>query len=232
MLVATVQPLSADSSADSATLDAAERLTTETLLSKLTTELTSHFSLEGELNLELLRPWSPPAEEAYIWEVSVNEYPSKVASSMLVRCHVLADGQAVGEYSFVLRATLWQDSWSTRVPIRAQTVFSPEILEVRRVNILRERNALPASAGDGSFVLARTVSAGRLLTWNDIARRPLIRKGSLVVVSAIDGPLTVTLKALAMENGAKGDTITLRNRESRKDFSATVIDENRVQVTF
>ena len=94
------------------------------------------------------------------------------------------------------------------------------------------RDALPASAGDDSFVFARNVSAGRLLSWNDIARRPLVRKGALVAVSAIDGPLTVTLKALAMQNGARGDTIILRNRESRKDFSATVIDENHVQVHF
>jgi flagella basal body P-ring formation protein FlgA len=40
------------------------------------------------------------------------------------------------------------------------------------------------------------------------------------------------MKALAMENGAQGDTVTLRNPVSRKDFSALVVDENRVQVRF
>jgi flagella basal body P-ring formation protein FlgA len=40
------------------------------------------------------------------------------------------------------------------------------------------------------------------------------------------------MKALAMENGARGDTITVRNPESRKDIAALVTDENRVQVRF
>ncbi|MCX6945752.1 MAG: flagella basal body P-ring formation protein FlgA [Opitutales bacterium] len=40
------------------------------------------------------------------------------------------------------------------------------------------------------------------------------------------------MKALALENGAQGDTVTLRNPESHKDFSALVIDENHVQVRF
>ena len=74
--------------------------------------------------------------------------------------------------------------------------------------------------------------AGRLLTWRDIARRPLVKKGNIVEVSAADGLLLVTLKALAMENGAQGDTVTVRNPESQKTFAAIVVDENRVQVRF
>jgi len=232
MLVATVQPLSADSLAGSATLDVTERMTTDELLRQLTSDLTSHFNLEGDLNLELLRAWSPPTEEARSWQVIIKQYPSKMATSLLVRCEIIADDHISGEHSLVLRASLWQDAWSARLPLKTHGIFDPDALEVRRVNMLRERNALPTSAGDDSFVFARNVSAGRLLSWNDIARRPLVRKGSLVAVSAIDGPLTVTLKALAMQNGARGDTIILRNRESRKDFSATVIDENHVQVHF
>ena len=54
----------------------------------------------------------------------------------------------------------------------------------------------------------------------------------LVEVAAIDGSLVVTLKAQALESGAQGDIVTLRNPESRRNFSATVIHENRVQVRF
>jgi flagella basal body P-ring formation protein FlgA len=98
--------------------------------------------------------------------------------------------------------------------------------------MFRERDALPAAVGDHSYMMVRAVSAGRLLTWHDIGRRPLVRKGSLVEVSAADGQLLITMKALAMENGAQGDTVTVRNPETRRDFAAKVIDENRVQVRF
>jgi flagellar basal body P-ring formation protein FlgA len=35
-----------------------------------------------------------------------------------------------------------------------------------------------------------------------------------------------------MQNGAQGEAVTVRNLEPRKDFTAFVIDENRVQVRF
>ena len=73
---------------------------------------------------------------------------------------------------------------------------------------------------------------GGVLTWRDIARRPLVKKGEVVEVSAVDGLLFVTMKALAMESGAQGDTVTVRNPESQKNFAAVVTDENRVQVRF
>jgi flagella basal body P-ring formation protein FlgA len=59
-----------------------------------------------------------------------------------------------------------------------------------------------------------------------------VRKGDVVDVSAIEGQLAVTLKAMAMENGAQGDVITVRNLDSKKNITAFVIDENHVQVRF
>ena len=44
--------------------------------------------------------------------------------------------------------------------------------------------------------------------------------------------LAISMKALAMENGAKGDLIKLRNLESRKEFSGQILNENRVQIHF
>jgi len=71
-----------------------------------------------------------------------------------------------------------------------------------------------------------------MLTWRDITRRPLVKKGDIVEVSASTGLLVVTMKALAMESGAQGETVTVRNPESHKNFSAIVVDENRVKVRF
>jgi flagellar basal body P-ring formation protein FlgA len=207
-------------------------LTREHLLATLTRDIAAHFKLEGDLQLELLRPWAPPARVAANWEIAVLDYPSVPSSSLLLRCRVLADGAVAAEPTFVLRAQLWRDAWATRQPLTVGAAFDAAVLEARRVDLLRERDALPAAVGDRSYIFARAVPAGRQLTWRDIARRPLVKKGDLVEVSAIEGPLVVTMKALAMENGARGDTVTVRNPESRKDFAAMVIDENRVQVRF
>ncbi len=207
-------------------------LTREHLVSELTRHLAAHFNLDGELQLELLRPWSPPARLAKSWQLEVLEFPAVAGSSMLLRCRVLADGEPAAESTLVLRASLWRDAWASRMPLANGDTFDPSMLEVRRVDLFRERDALPAAVGDRSYAMTRAVAAGRLLTWRDVGRRPLVKKGQFVEVSAVEGHLVVTMKALAMENGAQGETVTVRNPESRKDFAAMVVDENRVQVRF
>lgn len=207
-------------------------LTRDDFVAAVTSSLVAHFNLEGELQLELLRSWSAPARVARVWTVDLVEYPSILAPAMLARCHVLADGQVAGEYTITMHASLLRDAWSARQPLLANTVFEASQLEVRKVDFLRERDALPAAVGDRSFVFARSVQQSRLLTWRDIARRPLVRKGDFVEVAAIDGLLQVSMKGLAMESGAQGDTVTVRNPESRKEFAAQVVAENRVQIRF
>jgi flagella basal body P-ring formation protein FlgA len=217
-----------------ATVDAsaAAPLDQARFIAALGRDLATHFNLTGELALELLRPWSPPARVAGNWQVVVTEYPSIAASSMLVRCRLVADGTDTGEATVVLRAALWRDAWVARQPLPAGAVFDPARLETRRVDLFRERDALPADVGDNTFVLVRALSPNRLLNWRGIARRPLVRKGELVDVGAVDGMLQITMKGLAMENGAQGDTVTVRNLESNKDIHAQVVAENRVQVRF
>ena len=216
----------------SAAVAAPVPLARDQFIAQLASDLGNHFKLEGELQLELLRTWSPPVRLAETWSIEMLEYPSIPASSMLIRCRVLADGVVSGESTLVLRAALFRDVWVSKQPLMAGATFDPSVLETRRVDLFRERDALPALIGDRSYSVARSVNAGRVLTWRDITRRPLVRKGNLVEVSAGDGQLLITMKALAMENGAQGDTVTVRNPDSRKDFAAMVIDENRVQVRF
>lgn len=201
-------------------------------LAALNRDLSAHFNLSGELTLELLRPWTPPARAAVSWQVAVTEYPTVAASAMLVRCRILADGVVASETSLMLRAALWRDAWAARAPQAPGATFDPAQLETRRVDLFRERDALPADVGDGSFIFTRALTANRLLSWRDISRRPLVRKGEMVEVAATEGGLLITLKGLAMENGAQGDTVTIRNLESKRDVHARVVAENRVQVRF
>lgn len=207
-------------------------LARDELLLQLGRKITAHFNLDGELQLELLRSWVSPARTAAVWDVVVVEFPQVVSSSLLLRCRLLGDGAPVAETTFVLRAQLWREVWAARQPIAIGASFDPAALEVRRVDALRERDLVPVATGDRSYVFARGVSPGRLLTWRDMTRRPLVKKGELVEVSAVDGGLAVTMKALAMESGAQGDTVTVRNPVSRRDFAALVVEENRVQVRF
>ncbi len=235
-LIATallVRPMHLPAAETDATAEpAATQFSREQLLAGLTRALTTHFNFDGELQIELLRAWAPPVRSATAWDLNVVDFPASAASSMMVRCRLSADGTVALDTTLVVKAQLWRDAWASRLPLAVGALFDVTALETRRVDLLRERDVLPASVGDRSYVFSRAIPAGRLLTWRDVSRRPLVKKGDIVEVSAKDGPLQITMKALAMESGAQGETVTVRNPESRKNFSALVVDENRVQVRF
>ena len=214
--------------------DVPRALAAEELTRLLAPQLKAHFSCEGDLALELLllRPGLPGNHPAAAWDLQVTEYPAVAAASMMVRCRPVADGVPLAEQTVVLRANLWRDAWYAKEPIAPGELFDPARLEVRRADFLRDRDAVVVTMYGPAYVLARNVAAGRLLQWRDLTKRPLVRKGEIVEVSATDGRLIVNLKGVVLQNGGQGDFVTVRNPDSKKDFSACVIDENRVQVRF
>jgi flagella basal body P-ring formation protein FlgA len=204
----------------------------DAFLAALTRDVSTHFNVEGVMQLELLRPWPETRPVSANWTLAVLEYPQAPASTMLLRCQVRDESGTVVEATLPVHAALWRDTWVVRLPVTPGETFDPSSLEPRRSDMLRDRDLLPASEGDRSYVFSRAVPVGRMLTWHDISRHPLVRRGDLVVVTAADGLLVVSMKALALENGAQGDTVTVRNTESRKEFTALVTDEDHVQIQF
>ena len=135
----------------------------EQVIASLTRAIVAHFNLEGDLQLELLRAWTPPARAAHAWDLEVLEFPATASSTMMLRSRVVADGAPFpAETNILVRAQLWRDAWVARQPAVSGGVFDASALETRRVDLLRDREALPAAVGDRSYIFARAVSAGRV----------------------------------------------------------------------
>lgn len=202
------------------------------VLVELARQLNQHFNQEGDLQLTLLRPWTSPVAESAAFTLEVVEYPAVLAPSMLVHVRLQSDDRALGEHTLMLRAQLFRDVWAARDPLERAAALEPAQLDIRRVDVLREREALPVSINTADFTIVRSVTSGRLLTWRDVARRALVRKGEVIEISATDGMLSITMKGVAMENGAAGELVRVRNMDSKKEFSALVVADARAQVRF
>jgi flagella basal body P-ring formation protein FlgA len=201
-------------------------------LAALNTLILAHYSLEGELQLDFTRPWVDPTPSTVPLSLVVVEFPKQVSSTLLLKVKIESSQLSSAEFPVVLRAQLWREAWSTRQPVARDEVFDSSRLELRKIDLLRERDVLPANAGDGSYAYSHPVPAGRLLSWRDLAPRSLVRKGELIEVAAVDGPISVCMKAVALQNGAVGETISVRNPDSKKEISAQVVGEKRVVVRF
>ena len=206
----------------------------EAFIAELEKELSTRLSLNGELKLTLAQPWKELKMPASDFAVTIVEAPaSGVAGTFVVRAKITSSGETVTELPVSLRAQLWQEVWTASSRLERGQPLDRSLLSTTRVDSLRERQPPLFSEIDPSnFEVAQTITASRALTRRDVIPRPLIRKGRVVEVIAQQGQLAITMKALALESGASGDLIKLRNIESRKEFTGQILDENKVQVHF
>jgi flagella basal body P-ring formation protein FlgA len=211
---------------------AAAPVVPEVFLPQISSQLATHFGVAGELQLELLRSWHPPATPASDWKMLLVAPPPKLTPQLLVRVRLEAGDRQLGEWTLPLQARLWNDALAVHQPLdRGQTV-NVSLFDLRRTDFLQDKDAVPASADLSGLAITRPLGAGELLTWRNIAKRSLVQRGQRIDVVATSGTLTITLKAQAMQNGALGETILVRNLDSRRDFSAVVTAENQARVTF
>ncbi len=205
-------------------------LGSDQVLAGLARDLHARFNLNGDLQIDFANPWAPPSRIAKDWRVSIVEFPPGAGASMVVRYRIFADSAPLEESTVILHASLWRDAWFAREPLVAGGTLEAALVEPRRIDCFRVRDGIPADTAQTDFILTRSVQAGAMLTWFDIGHRPLVRKGDIIEVSATEGLLHVSMKALALQNGALGDVVTVRNPESLKTFPALVVGDSHVEI--
>ncbi len=206
-------------------------------LATLAALLVDRYQAEGELRLAWQRP--PAASAPRDADLELVNCPAVLASQILVLVRAREASGRVTEHTLLLRAELLRDGWQLRQPAVIGAPLAPAALESRRVDALRERDAFvldaASSSGAASFPeldFARSVPAGRVLVWRDVVRRPLVRRGQPVDVVASDGSLTVSLRGVALHDAARGESVRVRNPDSKREFVAVVTAESRASVRF
>ncbi len=213
------------------------RLGEPELFERLARRLTDRLALEdGELSLSPVTPWTPIELPAGTWDAALIEAPDVkgLTSSFYLHFRVEVGDRQVGEWQVPVRAQLAQEVWvATRRLARGETPDASADLEKRRLNVLAERQSpIPARTALDGYEFAQTVAAGQPLTWRDLSPRTLVHRGQVVNVVAADGPFSISMKALATQDGANGAMVRVRNLNSQRDIEARVVGENKVQVRF
>jgi flagella basal body P-ring formation protein FlgA len=230
LAVVAPQSAAAQTATSSALAPATPPATAEDLwLVSLTALLADRYHTTGELRLSWIRarPAGTPADA----DLVLVSAPSELASQLLVTVRATDAAGRAAEHTLVLRAELWRDGLALRDAAPTGAPLDPASADIRRFDALRERDALPLNAVN-EMAFARAVPAGRLLTRRDVIRFPLVRRGQTIEVLATDGRLTVTLRAIALNDAGRGETVRVRNPDSKKDFVAEVIADSRATIRF
>ena len=213
---------------------AAHTLGADAFVAELEKELGTRLGLTGELKLTLAQPWKVLKLPAADFAIAISETPaSGINGTFLIRAKITSGGDLVSDAQVSLRAQLWQEVWTAASRLERGQALDRSLLSTAKVDVLREHQPpLPADVDPSTLEVAQTVNASRPLTRRDVIERPLIRRGQVVEVVAQQGLLAISMKALALESGAGGQLIKLRNLESRREFSAQILNESKVRVHF
>lgn len=188
---------------------------------------------KGQLELRLTRPWAPLLVPDEPLTVRLLELPSTgLSPHFMVRFELVTARDRLGPWQVPVQARLWREVWVARSPLQPGTLLA-------EADVVRERRDLlsvgepiladPFAAATNTLLeLAEAVPAGRPITQRAVRPRPVVRRGQIVEAVLADGPLTIRLKVEALESGAPGQLVRVRNLESKREFKGKVQDAQTV----
>lgn len=132
-----------------------------------------------------------------------------------------------------LTGTVFVDCWA-EVPCTAGVMNKDDLLEHGRVTFKRMNLAnlrgTPWDGRGGPWRLARPMTIDQVIYQSDLTHIPTIRKGSVVTLLFEGKSVRLTVQAEAMADGTAGESILVRNRQSRKEVFGIVRDSSTVIV--
>ncbi len=204
------------------------------LLRSIEDAVQAHFRPSNRVSLDPLRSLPDLSSYSQPFNVQVSRLPGRLSrNTMFLGFRVENETGVIGKWEVPFRPHRFNEVWYTKSYLRKGELATASDFEARQVDLLIEPNAVEAThEALQRHEYSRDVRLGQPLEWNDLAERSLVRKGQVVDVIAYQGMIGITMRAKAQQDGIRGDVVFLRNIESSKEFTGTVIDEGRVEVTF
>jgi flagella basal body P-ring formation protein FlgA len=189
---------------------------------------------KGELELRLMRPWPAITVPDEPLSLRVLDLPtSGVSGNFIVRFELSAGGgrEVLGAWQMPLQAKVWREIWVAKSALPRNQPFreAPVARERRDVLALREA-PLTVAEPDPAWEIAEHVPSGAPLYARSVRLRPVVHRGQVVDAQLREGPIVISLKVEVMENGSPGQTVRVRNVQSRREFRGKVENEQTVLV--
>ena len=146
-----------------------------------------------------------------------------------MRFRLDAGDNQVGEWQVAVRAEYVRDVWvaTRRLVARRRRPPRPTSISAASTSSPSASRPSPRACPLDGYEVAQSVAAGQPLTDRDLAPRTLVNRGQVVNVVAADGLFSISMKALATQDGANGAMIKVRNLTSQRDITAQVVGEAR-----
>ncbi len=215
---------------------ATRQVSAKKLVPLIAEALSESFELDqGKLVLEPSRALSPvsvPSDTTNIAIKLIAQPYARPTSFMKAQYTVLADGLPVESQTSYFKAQLIKDVWITqKIVQRSKTLGETKLLK-KKTDVINLRGETWDGEPDSTQQLITTVSAGTVILERHLRRTPAVYRNQTVEAILQHKALEIRIRVLALEDGAPGDVIRLRNTRSSKEIRGTVINSREVKIIF
>ena len=203
------------------------------LLPKIGKALTEAMSIkDGELLLESTRPL-PKVTVPNDAVVRVNILaipPTGPQAFMRAQYEVLLDDQRAGVWIGFFRAQLIREVWITQTVANRHMTLDEVPLARKKVNVISLRTGVWEGKPEDTLRLTQAIGAGMVLQPRHVQRKPVVFRNQMIQGTYQLRALSIRMEVLALEDGAPGDFIRVRNKRSSKELRGLVIDPSTVRI--
>ena len=200
----------------------------------LTTEL-QHAAVRerGELELRFGRAWIPVVIPDEPFVLKILELPTAgITPNFIARFELRAGLESLGLWQLPVQARVMREIWVAGAMLpRGQSLRDAELTQEKRDLLTLRDSIIALPAGHEAMELAENVSAGAPLTARSLRMRPVIRRGKIVEALVQEGALVISVKVEALEDGVPGQTVRVRNPQSKREFRGKVKNEETILIS-
>ena len=205
---------------------------------ELTTMLTQTLQQDyvkdrGELELRLTQPWTVKKISDEPLTLKIIDMPTMgVTASFIVRFELRNEHGAIGSWQLPVQAHVWREAWVAHSMLkRGDSLADADITRERRDMLVLHEPLADFTADRSTLEIAEPVGLGAPLFARSIRMMPVVHRGQTVQALLEDGSLSITMKVEVLEDGAPGQTIRVRNKQSLKDIRGKVLNEQTIVVS-
>lgn len=157
------------------------------------------------------------------------EAPAKVAPGRLSLA--LSVREADGSVARRLTGTVFIDCWApvacVTAPVNKGEVLGADVITYKSKNLAYLRDE-PWDGVGGPWQAVRPIGLDQPILKSDLTYVPTMKRGRVVTLVFESGNVRLSAKVEALSDGVGGETIAVRNLQSKRQVYAVVQDENTV----
>jgi flagella basal body P-ring formation protein FlgA len=187
----------------------------------------------GELELRITQSWTTKKISDEPLTVKIIEMPTiGVTSSFIVRFELRNAHESVGTWQLPVQAHVWREAWVAHSMLkRGDSLADADIARERRDVLVMHEPLADFAAATSTLEIAEPVGIGAPLFARSLKATPVVHRGQLVQAMVEDGSLSIVMKVEVLEDGAPGQVVRARNRQTQRDIRGKVLNEQTILVS-